>query len=84
MTKVQLSLTQEEAAILSGYGNQFGYSLPKTIKFLISKATENVIFSGLIEDMEALNSPSYLKSIEEARKSNKSYSSSEVKRVLGI
>ena len=84
MTKVQLSLTQEEAAILSGYGNQFGYSLPKTIKFLISKATENVIFSGLIEDMEALNSPSYLKSIEEARKSNRSYSSSEVKRVLGI
>jgi hypothetical protein len=46
MTKVQLSLTQEEAAILTGYGNQFGYSLPKTIKFVISKAAENVVMAG--------------------------------------
>ena len=46
MTKVQLSLTQEEAAILIGYGEQFGYSLPKTIKFMISKATESVVRSG--------------------------------------
>lgn len=29
-----------------GYGKQFGYSLPKTIKFMISKATESVIRSG--------------------------------------
>ncbi|OGK29527.1 hypothetical protein A3B02_02270 [Candidatus Roizmanbacteria bacterium RIFCSPLOWO2_01_FULL_42_14] len=46
MTKVQLSLTPEEAAILIGYGDQFGYSLPKTIKFMISKATESVVRSG--------------------------------------
>lgn len=46
MTKVQLSLTQEEAAILTGYGNQFGYSLPKTIKFMISKAAEHVVQAG--------------------------------------
>ena len=46
MTKVQLSLTQEEAAILIGYGDQFGYSLPKTIKFMISKAAESVVRSG--------------------------------------
>lgn len=46
MTKVQLSLTNEEAAILMGYGDQFGYSLPKTIKFMISKATESVVRSG--------------------------------------
>jgi antitoxin component of RelBE/YafQ-DinJ toxin-antitoxin module len=43
MTKVQLSLTDEEAAILSGYGEQFGYSLPKVIRYLISKATERAI-----------------------------------------
>lgn len=46
MTKVQLSLTQEEAAILTGYGNQLGYSLPKTIKYMISKAAESVMHSG--------------------------------------
>lgn len=46
MTKVQLSLTPEEAAILIGYGDQFGYSLPKTIKFMISKAAESVVRSG--------------------------------------
>ena len=46
MTKVQLSLTPEEAAILIGYGDQFGYSLQKTIKFMISKATESVVRSG--------------------------------------
>ena len=43
MTKVQLSLTDEEAAILSGYGEQFGYNLPKVIRFIISKAAENAI-----------------------------------------
>ena len=43
MTKVQLSLTNEEAAILSGYGEQFGYNLPKVIRFIISKATEKAL-----------------------------------------
>lgn len=43
MTKVQLSLTDEEAAILSGYGEQFGYNLPKVIRYIISKATEKAL-----------------------------------------
>ncbi|MBA3724602.1 MAG: hypothetical protein H0W89_07010 [Candidatus Levybacteria bacterium] len=43
MTKVQLSLTDEEAAILSGYGEQFGYNLPKMIRYIISKATERAL-----------------------------------------
>jgi len=43
MTKVQLSLTSQEATILSGYGTQFGYNLPKTIRFIISKASENIL-----------------------------------------
>ena len=46
MTKVQLSLTAEEAAILAGYGERLGYNLPKTIKFIIGKAAESVIRSG--------------------------------------
>jgi len=37
---VQLTLTDEEASILSEYGGRFGYSLPKTIRFLIGKAVE--------------------------------------------
>ena len=56
MTKVQLSLTQEEAAILTGYGEQFGYSLPKTIKFMISKAAESVVRSGGLPVYEASDS----------------------------
>ena len=48
MTKVQLSLTDQEAAILNGWGTQFGYSLPKTIRFLISKAAENVLKENVI------------------------------------
>ncbi|NCN03885.1 MAG: hypothetical protein GW942_02325 [Candidatus Pacebacteria bacterium] len=43
MTKVQLSLTPQEAAILSNYGSQFGYNLPKTIRFFISKASEEIL-----------------------------------------
>jgi len=43
MTKVQLSLTDEEAALLSGYGAQFGYNLPKIIRYIISKAAERAL-----------------------------------------
>ncbi len=43
MTKVQLSLTDKEAAILAGYGERFGYSLPKVIRFIISKAAESAL-----------------------------------------
>jgi hypothetical protein len=43
MTKVQLSLTDQEALLLSHYGSQFGYNLPKTIRYLISKTTEQVM-----------------------------------------
>ncbi|MBU0578773.1 hypothetical protein KKE34_04255 [Patescibacteria group bacterium] len=48
MTKVQLSLTDQEAAILGSYGSQFGYNLPKTIRFVISKASEDFLREGTI------------------------------------
>ena len=48
MTKVQLSLTDEEASILGGFGEQFGYNLPKTIRYIISKATENALREHII------------------------------------
>ncbi len=48
MNKVQLSLTDEEATILASYGSQFGYSLPKTLRFVISKAAEKFMREGTI------------------------------------
>jgi len=48
MTKVQLSLTNQETAILNSYGAQFGYNLAKTIRFVISKATEKFLQQGTI------------------------------------
>jgi hypothetical protein len=66
MTKVQLSLTNQEAAILTSYGSQFGYNLSKTIRFVISKASEEFLKESPIpvyqmseraekEGLEALN-----------------------------
>lgn len=52
MNKVQLTLTKEEAAILESYGTQFGYSLPKTLRFIISKAAESFIRQGIIPEFE--------------------------------
>ena len=48
MTKVQLTLTDQEAALLTGYGDQFGYNLPKVTRFFISKATEEILKRGVI------------------------------------
>ncbi len=48
MNKVQLTLTNEEVSILEGYGSHFGYSLTKTLRFIISKAAENFLHEGKI------------------------------------
>ncbi len=50
MNKVQLSLTNEEVAILSSFGSQFGYSLPKTIRFVISRSVEEFVDKGLVPE----------------------------------
>ena len=47
MTKVQLTLTDEEAALLAGYGSQLGYNVPKTAKFFIKKAAEKILNQGI-------------------------------------
>ena len=46
----------------------------------------NNLWESLLEDLEALSSPNYLKSIEESRKSDRSkdISSVEMKKLLGI
>jgi PHD/YefM family antitoxin component YafN of YafNO toxin-antitoxin module len=43
----------------------------------------NNLWESLIEDLEALSSPNYIKEIADSRKSNRSYSSDEVKEMLG-
>lgn len=47
MTKVQLTLTDQEAALLAGYGSQLGYNVPKTAKFFIKKAAEKILNQGI-------------------------------------
>ena len=47
MTKVQLTLTDQEAALLAGYGSQLGYNVPKTAKFFIRKAAEQILNQGI-------------------------------------
>lgn len=42
MIKVQLTLTDQEATILTHYGDNFGFNLSKTAKFFISKAAEEI------------------------------------------
>lgn len=42
------------------------------------------LWSSLLEDLEALSSPSYRKQIAEARASKKRYSSAQIKKELGI
>lgn len=42
------------------------------------------LWESFLEDLEALSSPTYLKSIEEARKSKKLYSAKEVEKALGF
>jgi PHD/YefM family antitoxin component YafN of YafNO toxin-antitoxin module len=44
----------------------------------------NSIWESLIEDIEALSSSNYIKAISESRKSKRTYSSDEVKDMLGI
>ncbi len=44
----------------------------------------NSLWEDLLEDLEGLNSPTYLKSIREARKSKKSYSLEEAKKQLNL
>lgn len=50
MTKVQLTLTDQEAALLAGYGSQLGYNVPKTAKFFIQKATEKILNQEIIPE----------------------------------
>lgn len=44
----------------------------------------NRMWGSLLEDLEALSSKAYLEDIKQARLSKKRYSSSEVKKELGI
>lgn len=68
MTKVQLSLTPQEAAILSSYGSKFGYNLPKTIRFFLSKASEEIIKNEIPTfKMSKKTEENGLKALEEHR-----------------
>lgn len=44
----------------------------------------NNLWEDLVEDLEALSSPNYIKSIAEARKETKHYTQGEVEKMFGI
>ena len=44
----------------------------------------NAVWESLLEDLDGINSPNYLKSVAEARKSSKKYSSKQVRKELNI
>jgi len=44
----------------------------------------NDMWQSIMEDLEALSSPSYLKRIKQAREEKKRYSSDEVKKMIGL
>jgi len=44
----------------------------------------NAVWDNLLEDLEALSSPTYLRHIEKARASQNRYSAASVKQQLGI
>jgi hypothetical protein len=68
MTKVQLSLTTQEATLLENYGSQFGYNLPKTIRFFISKASEEILKNEVPTfKMSKKTEENCLKALEEHR-----------------
>lgn len=52
MTKLQLTLTDQEAALLAGYGSQLGYNVSKTAKFFIKKAAEKILNQGIVPVFE--------------------------------
>ncbi|RLC34079.1 hypothetical protein DRH14_03735 [Candidatus Shapirobacteria bacterium] len=69
MTKVQLSLTDQEANILGSYGSQFGYNLAKTIRFFISKASEEILKKTMpVYQMSQKTEEKGLKALDEYRK----------------
>lgn len=71
MNKVQLTLTDQEALILKEYGNQFGYNLSKTIRFLISKAVEQVM-------------PEYMMSEETEAKALRALKDHQLKKTIKV
>jgi hypothetical protein len=52
MVKVQLTLTDQEHALLASYGEKLGYSLSKTIRFIIGNKAEELLFGENIPTFE--------------------------------
>jgi len=64
MTKIQLTLTKPEATILQNNADVFGYDLSRYVKFLISKAVEQSVFTDDVPTFKA--SPRLEKRVAEA------------------
>ena len=52
MTKVQLTLTDQEVHAISSIGSKYGYNLPKTLKFLVSREAARIIDDASLPTFE--------------------------------
>jgi hypothetical protein len=69
MSKIQITLTNQEANILSDYGLQFGYNLSKTARFILGKAAEEHLESKTtVYKLSDSGEAKGLKALEEDRK----------------
>ncbi len=57
MVRIQISLTDKEAKALKQYGAVLGYTLPKTIRFIIGKTAERILIDTNIPDILTFTLP---------------------------
>ena len=67
MTKVQLTLTDQEVQAISSIGSKYGYNLPKTLKFIVGReAARYIDDSGLpTYEMSKKNESRAIKTLRE-------------------
>ena len=48
MNKLQITLTDQEKALLAGYGSKLGYNVSKTAKFILRQAVAKLLEEGTV------------------------------------
>ena len=69
MTKVQLTLTDQEVQAISSIGSKYGYNLPKTLKFIVGREAARYIDDSALPtyEMGKKNETKAIKALKEHR-----------------
>lgn len=69
MTKVQLTLTDQEVRAISSIGSRYGYNLPKTLKFIVGREAARFIDDSSLPtyEMSQKNESRVIKTLKEHR-----------------